>query len=117
LSAAGPAGSTAALFRQPRRARLRGHRQGAQPAGAQVLQRPGTGENMTWTCPLMRSVIAGTIRHVDHVDAGHHLEQFSGDVFRAPDAGRSHVELARIYLGVCNELWDRLRRDRSGAAA
>ena len=37
--------------------------------------------NMTCTCPPIRSVSAGAvaaIRHVQHVDAGHHLEQFAG---------------------------------------
>jgi hypothetical protein len=47
-----------------------------------------------------------------HVDAGHHLEQLAGHVHRGSDAARRKVDLARIGLGVGNELgharhWDR----------
>ena len=35
---------------------------------------------------------------MEQVDAGHHLEQFAGDVSPSPTAGRRHVELARICL-------------------
>ena len=41
---------------------------------------------------------------VGEVHAGHELEQFAGDMLRAADAGRCHVELARIGLGVGDEL-------------
>ena len=70
---------------------------------------------MTCTCPPSRSVSAGAcaaIRHVDHVDAGHHLEQLAGHMGRGPVAGRRHVELARIGLGIGDELGNRLGRNR-----
>ena len=48
------------------------------------------------------------VRDVDHVDAGHHLEQLAGDMERTPGAARRHVDLARIGLGIGDELRDRL---------
>ena len=69
---------------------------------------------MTCTCPPSRSVSAGAvaaIRHVNQVDAGHHLEQLAGDMWRAPVAGRRHVDLARIGLGIGDELGNRLGRN------
>jgi len=47
------------------------------------------------------------IRHVNHVDAGHHLEQFTRYGDRRSIAGRRHVELAGIGLGVGDEIGDR----------
>ena len=46
------------------------------------------------------------------VHAGHELEQLSRDMLRAADAGRGHVELAGIGLGVGDELGDGLDRHR-----
>ena len=43
------------------------------------------------------------IRHVQHVDAGHHLEQFAGEMRRRADAARGHVEFARMRLGIGDE--------------
>jgi hypothetical protein len=40
------------------------------------------------------------------------LEQLAGDVVRRPAAGRCHVDLARIALGVGDELWEGPGRDR-----
>ena len=47
-----------------------------------------------------------------HVDAGQHLEQFARHVDRRSVAGRRHVELARIGLGVSDQFGDRLDRQR-----
>ena len=47
-----------------------------------------------------------------HVDAGHELEQFAGHMRRRADAGRRHVDLARIGLGIGDELRDRFGRKR-----
>jgi hypothetical protein len=44
----------------------------------------------------------------DQVDSGHHLEQFAEDMGDGPVAGRCHVDLAGIGLGVGDELRDRL---------
>ena len=43
--------------------------------------------NMTCTCPPMQIGQRGraaAIRHVNHVDAGHHLEQLTGDMGALP---------------------------------
>ena len=69
--------------------------------------------NMTCIWPLSRSGIAlelAAIRDVDEIDAGHHLEQFAGDMQRRADAAGRHVDLAGIGLGIGDEFRDRLRR-------
>ena len=43
---------------------------------------------------------AAAIRHMDKINASHHLEQLTRDVLRAPDTAGAHVELARIALGM-----------------
>jgi len=37
---------------------------------------------------------------MQHVDAGHHFEEFARDMRRGSGAARRHVEFARIGLGV-----------------
>jgi hypothetical protein len=63
------------------------------------------------TCTLsaeqIRNVTAA-IRNVDQVGTGHHLELFAEQMGRGPAAGRSHVDLARIGIGVGDELRDRV---------
>ena len=49
---------------------------------------------------------------MDHVDAGHHLEQFAGHMRRAAAAGRGHVDLSRIGFGVRDKFRNGLRRNR-----
>src|SRR5580704_9562538 len=49
------------------------------------------------------------IRHVNHVDAGHHLEKLAADMGRAAAAARRHADLAWIRLGVSYEFGNRLR--------
>src|SRR5215468_3611054 len=46
------------------------------------------------------------IGHVEQVDAGHHLEQLSGEMAYTPGSSRGHVDLARIGLRVSNEFGD-----------
>ena len=46
------------------------------------------------------------------VGAGHQLEQLAGEVARAANPGRSHVDLAGIALGVGNELGNGLGGNR-----
>ena len=41
------------------------------------------------------------------IDAGHELEQLAGDMLRAADAGRCHVDLARIGFGIGDEFRNR----------
>jgi hypothetical protein len=52
---------------------------------------------------LQRGPAAG-VRHVDHVDTGHELEQLAGHVRRAAGAGHGHPDLARIGLRIGDEL-------------
>ena len=61
------------------------------------------------------SVSAGAraaIGDVLQVDAGHRLEQLAGDVLHRAAAGRGHVDLARIGLGVGDELRNGVDRER-----
>src|SRR5262249_42636085 len=56
------------------------------------------------------------IRNVSQVHAGHHLEDFTKDVLRRAVAGRRHINLTRIGLGIGDELrngpgWDRRMND------
>src|SRR5262249_26146064 len=51
------------------------------------------------------------IRHVEHVDTSHHLEQLSGEMAYPSGSSRCHVDLARIGFGVSNEFGDILCRD------
>src|SRR5262249_28957052 len=51
-----------------------------------------------------------TIRHMHQVDAGHHLEQFTGNMVSGTDAGRRHLDLAGIGFGMGDELGNRLDR-------
>jgi hypothetical protein len=44
------------------------------------------------------------------IEAGHKLEQFTGDVLRAADAGRCHIDLAGIGFGILDEFRHRLGR-------
>src|SRR5262249_50454210 len=52
------------------------------------------------------------IRHVHEVHAGHHLEQFTSNMVSGTDAGRRHVDLGGIGLGIRDELGNRLGRHR-----
>ncbi len=50
--------------------------------------------------------------NIEHVDAGHHLEQRAGDIERRADAAGRQVDLARIGLGIGDEFRNRFRRHR-----
>ena len=57
--------------------------------------------NITCTCPAIRSVSAGAlaaIRHVHHVDAGHHLEQLAGHVVGEPAPDDAKLSLPGLAL-------------------
>ena len=47
---------------------------------------------------------AAPVGHVGQLGAGHHLEQFARQMHRGADAGRGHVDLARVGLGERDEL-------------
>ena len=59
---------------------------------------------------IRRHRCAAAIWDVYHVDAGHELEQFAGQMRRRACAERRHSDLAGIGLGVRNQLGHRLRR-------
>jgi hypothetical protein len=48
---------------------------------------------------------------VHEIDAGEHLEQFGRHVRAGADALGGKVDLARIGLGIGDQLWDRLGRE------
>ena len=63
----------------------------------------------------MRSADRGrpaAIGHVGELGAGQHHEQLAGDMSGVTDAGRRHVDLARVGLGIGDEFGDRLGRER-----
>src|SRR6516225_6537383 len=74
--------------------------------------RRGRGKGELYLAGEQIGQIRRAIRHVNDVHAGHHPEQFEGEMRRRPGTLRSIVELARISLSVGNELRDRLHRDR-----
>src|SRR4051794_17768235 len=51
---------------------------------------------------------------MDHVDTGHHFEQLAGYMRCRAVAWRCYAELARVRLGIGNELTSRLGRERWG---
>ena len=74
----------------------------------------GVGEqNLHLACQQSReSGSVAAIGHVNQVDASHHVEQFTGEMAHAADTSRPHVHLARVGLGVSDELGQRPCRDR-----
>ena len=102
--------------RQIRQRRRTGHRRHRQPANFSGLderqRRRGQVEHdldlSAHEIDQRRRVAA--VRHVHQIDAGHHLEQLAGHMQRRADAARAHVDLARIGLGVGDELRNGLRR-------
>ena len=52
------------------------------------------------------------IGHVHHVDAGHHPEQYAGEMGQVSGPARGQVDLAGIGLGIGDELGDGLGRKR-----
>ena len=53
-----------------------------------------------------------TIRHVNHLGAGHHLEQLAGQMTEVSAAARAHVDLAGIGLRMGDEFGNRSDRQR-----
>jgi hypothetical protein len=52
------------------------------------------------------------IRHVHHVEPGHHLEELAGDVGRGPIAAGTDIDLAGIGLGIGDEFRNGARGKR-----
>ena len=49
---------------------------------------------------------------MDQVDSGHHLEKFTINMTGSSDAWRSEIDLARVRLGIGDELGDGFGRNR-----
>src|SRR6516225_2076666 len=86
------------------------------PAHA-LVSKPGTKSPSMGTsgspCQRIVAVTAkgrSPIRDMQHVDAGHHFEQLAGHVRDGTVARRSKTDLARMSLGVGDELGNRLGR-------
>src|SRR5262245_45052389 len=99
--------------RQRHRARRGGDRQGAQLTCPDVLHRRGNA--LKHDLHLSAEQIdkrgcAAAIMHLDQIDAGHRLEQLTVNMWWTPDASIRHIDLARILLGIGNELGNRLSR-------
>jgi len=87
----------------------------AQLAGADVRQRRR--QNTEHHLHLSADQIGNgrrltAIGDVDQGDAGHHLEQLGRNVKWRSDSGQCHIDLARIGLGIGDELRNRLGRKR-----
>src|SRR5262245_63932591 len=95
---------------QARRGR---HRQWAQPAGPDVFY--GGRHIVEHDMHLSGNEIGqrqwrSPIRHMQHVDAGHHFEQLAGHVRDGAVSCRRKTDFARMSLGVGDELRNRLGR-------
>src|SRR5262245_8767183 len=100
---------------QDLRSRLGRQRERAERAGADVLDRGRNAGEVELDLPAdkigERRTLAA-IRHMDDVEAGHHLEELASDMRSRPDAGRCHADLARIALGIGDELRRGFGRNR-----
>src|SRR5262245_36070023 len=101
--------------RQPLPARRRRHRQWTQLVGPNLLyrQRRGAEQNLHLSAKqVSHHGSPATIRHVNQVDPGHHLEKLASNMAGGSDAGRSQIDLARVRLRIGDELGDRLSWNR-----
>ena len=104
--------------RQQRRALIRRHRQRAQPPAFDVRQKDGSGleDHLDLAGYEIRDRLArAAIGNVDDVDVGRELQHLSEHVRLRSIAGGSERDLARIALGVGDELRQRIRRHRRDA--
>src|SRR6516165_9253621 len=94
-------------IRQRLRARRAGYRQRAQRAGSNMLHRAR--QNIEHDVYLTTDHVGerrrrAAIGHVNEIDAGHHLEKLAGNMDRRSCTARRHIDLARISLGIGDEL-------------
>src|SRR5262245_3129469 len=78
------------------------YRERAQPASPDILDRCDSAGEHDLHLPaeqIGQRGPAAAIRHMDHVDPGHHLEQLARYMWAASDANRRHVDFAWIRLG------------------
>src|SRR5262249_51716501 len=93
--------------RQRLPARRRRHRQWTELVGPDLLfrSRRGAEQNLHLSAKQVgHHGSAATIRHMNQVDPGHHLEKLACNMAGASDAGRSQIDLARVRLGIGSEL-------------
>src|SRR5262245_53056795 len=101
------------------RQRVRAHRgryrERPQPAGLDVLNRHERRDEQDLHLSAEQVRYrrrSAAIRHVHHVDPRHHLEQLARHMGCGSVAGRCHVDLAGVRLGIGDELGNGLGRDR-----
>ena len=61
---------------------------------------------------LLSPWLSEPVMHWDQLDSGHCHEQFPGEMDRTPNTGCRHVDLARIGLGIGDEVRNGLGRKR-----
>src|SRR5262245_17901303 len=102
-------------IRQSRQAGCGRHCQSTHLAAPDLWNRIGRG------CELHVHLTADNIRqgecdttiwHVDHLNTGHRLEEFSGQMADRADALRSQVDFSGVCFGVGDELGNRRHRKR-----
>src|SRR5262245_58512894 len=101
--------------RQRLRARRARYRQRTQLAGLDVLNRHERRDEQDLHLSAEQVRYrrrSAAIRHVHHVDPRHHLEQLARHMGCGSVAGRCHVDLAGVRLGIGDELGNGLGRDR-----
>jgi hypothetical protein len=92
-----------------------GHRQRTHRAGLDGLDRFGQRTEHDLHLPadqVGERRRAAAIRHMQHVNMGHQLEQLAADMRHASAAARRHADLARVRFGIGDEFRDRLGRQR-----
>src|SRR5262249_6060029 len=89
-----------------------GHCQRTNPTNFDVLDRPSAADVHLYlpADKVHQSRRVASIRHVQHIDIGHHFEKLNGGLDGA--AGRSSSHLAGMGLCISDEFGDRLGRNR-----
>jgi hypothetical protein len=101
--------------RQRLRARRRGDRECAQPAGTDVLDRRRHRDEQHLNLAaddIGQRRRAAAVRYMHHPHSGHQLEQLAREMIGRAGAARRHVDAVGIGLGIGDELGDRRGRDR-----
>ena len=100
-------------IRKRLRASRRRHRKRTIPPALMCSIDEGRLSNMTWTCPLIKSVSAGTEPRYGTctaVKTSSDPQHLSGDMPGTSNSRRRHVELARMGFGEGDKLGDGLHR-------
>ena len=100
---------------QQSHAGCRGHCDRAQLPRLDVFNRVGQrieGDLKSTGNQIGQRLRPAAIRHVNQVNPGHHLEQFSVQMRARPASRRAHIDLSRIGFGVRDEFGHGLWRER-----